>query len=152
MFCVAAEIPLHGLSSSFPFSFSLAILLLSNQLAQAGRHSHRPAPPRQCQPSGRGPGVPPQPGIPPGAEGAAPRLSPTGTHHGGRAGLTSGTPIFAGFRAKPKQVFPLRAHTRAHTHTISSSNLLPQGAVKGRSAGKVAKTPNSGRKRVWNRG
>lgn len=45
MFCVAAEIPLHGLSSSFLFSFSLAILLLSNQLAHAGRRLHHPAPP-----------------------------------------------------------------------------------------------------------
>lgn len=80
MFCVAAEIPLHGLSSSFPFSFSLAILLLSNQLAHAGRHSHHPAPlqQRQAHRLAFGEGALGTTASLPGEGGkdAAPRLSP----------------------------------------------------------------------------
>lgn len=153
MFCVAAEIPLHGLSSSFPFSFSLAILLLSNQLAHAGRHPHHPAPLQQCQPTasplGRGSQVPPQPSIPLlGERGkdAAHWFSPLTPW--GMSSSEVQTLDFAGFKRKTKDsVFSVRAHT----HTISMSNLSQQGAAKGRNLGKVSKRSNSRRKHFWRR-
>lgn len=100
MFCVAAEIPLHGLSSSFPFSFSLAILLLSNQLAHAGRAPHGPAVPAHRSEEAW---EPPLASIPPRDRERMQLPAFLQQHHGQEPALKFRHPGFAGSKFKMKE-------------------------------------------------
>lgn len=134
MFCVAAEIPLHGLSSSFPFSFSLAILLLSNQLAHAGKDPHGPAVP--AHPSEEA-WVPPQPSIPP-RERERMQLPPW---------VMSSSEVqalgFCRLQVQNRKVFSVCTHTNSLITQTCSTRVLGKAQVWEKSV------RNSGRRGIW---